>query len=228
MISENKQQKSTQKQEGNDSACKCGKWQRRKEDRPGEILFAALQVFSSKGFAAARLDEVAKKAGVSKGTLYLYFESKQALFKAVVTEFVLPQIQQAEEHAESYQGPIRDLMMNLLQHWQTHVLQTELAGIPKMIIAEASNFPELAEFYVENVVNRVLAFISKLIQLGIDRNEFRHCDPVNTARAFLTPMVFSAIWQHSMSVFDKGFDTKDYLDTHIEIILDGLTKDNQA
>lgn len=211
-----------------DPDCKCGKWQRRKDDRPGEILFAALQVFSSKGFNATRLDEVAKKAGISKGTLYLYFDSKQALFKAVVTEFVLPQIQQAEIHAGNYQGPIRDLLINLLQHWQNNILQTELAGIPKMIIAEASNFPEMAEFYVENVVNRVLKFISGLIRLGVERGEFHRCDPANTARAFLSPLVFSAIWQHSMSSFDKAFDTKAYLDTHIEMFLNGLTKDNHA
>ena len=86
------------------------RWRRRKEERPAEILSAALKIFSVKGFAATRLDEVAKAAGVSKGTLYLYFESKEALFKAVVSEFVLPQIARAEEQAEDYQGSIKELI----------------------------------------------------------------------------------------------------------------------
>ncbi len=203
------------------------RWRRRKQDRPAEILAAALKMFSMKGFAATKLDEVAKEAGVSKGTLYLYFESKEALFKAVVTEFVLPQIAKAEEQAEHYKGSIKDLMFKLLEHWRINILQTELSGISKMMIAEASNFPDLATFYLENVILRTRHFVANLIELAIARGEFRACNTDYAARSFLSIMVFSAIWQHSLAPFDEDYDIKEYLNTHLDIFLHGMLKDDQ-
>ena len=203
------------------------RWRRRKEERPSEILKAALKAFSKKGFAATKLDSVAKEAGVSKGTLYLYFESKEALFKAVVTEFVLPQIAKAEDQAEQYNGSIKSLMSQLMTQWQLNVLETDLSGISKIIMAEASNFPELASFYLENVIQRTRNFVSKLIILGIERGEFRDCQPMYAARAFLTPMVFSAIWQHSLAPFDDDYDVNEYLRFHLDIFLRGISKDKQ-
>ena len=202
------------------------RWRRRKEERPAEILAAALKTFSSKGYAATKLAEVAKEAGVSKGTLYLYFESKEALFKAVVNEFVLPQIAKAEEHAEQYTGSIKDLMVNLLEQWRVNVLETELSGITKMMIAEASNFPDLATFYLENVIQRTRRFVANLINIGIERDEFRQCDSEYAARTFLTPMVFSAIWQNSLAPFDDSYDMNEYLNVHLDIFLRGILKDS--
>lgn len=209
----------------------CGqscRWRRRKQDRPAEILTAALKTFSSKGFAATKLDEVAKEAGVSKGTLYLYFEGKEALFKAVVTEFVLPQIARAEEHAEHNTGSVKDLMIKLLEQWRINVLESELSGMPKIMMAEASNFPELAVFYLENVIQRTRRLVANLIKLGIDRGEFRKCDPFYAARTFLTPMVFSAIWQHSLEPFDESYDINEYLNTSLDIFLRGISKGHQG
>jgi len=204
------------------------RWRRRKQDRPAEILAAALKMFSMKGFAATKLDEVAKEAGVSKGTLYLYFESKEALFKAVVTEFVLPQIAKAEEQAEHYKGSIKDLMFKLLEHWRINVLETELSGISKLMIAEAANFPELATFYLENVILRARRLVANLIDLAIARGEFRACNSDYAARAFLSIMVFSAIWQHSLAPFDEDYDLKEYLNTHLDIFIRGISKDAQG
>lgn len=209
----------------NEESCR---WRRRKQERPSEILAAALKMFSTKGFAASKLDEVAKEAGVSKGTLYRYFESKEALFKAVVCEFVLPQIAKAEEQAEHYTGPIKELMFQLLEHWRVNVLETELSGISKMMIAEASNFPELATFYLENVIQRIRQFVANLIELGIERGEFRECDSEYAARTFLTPMVFSAIWQHSLAPYDKNYDIKEYLNFNLDIFIRGISKDSQG
>ena len=209
----------------NQESCR---WRRRKEDRPAEILAAALKTFSIKGFAATKLDEVAKEAGISKGTLYLYFESKEALFKAVVTEFVLPQIEKAEEQAEHYTGSIKELMFTLLEQWRVNVLETELSGIPKMMIAEASNFPELATFYLENVIQRTRKFVAKLIKLGIEQGEFRECDSEDAARLFLSPMVFAAIWHHSLAPFDNDYNIKEYLSFHLDIFLHGIQKDSQG
>ena len=120
------------------SACR---WRRRKEDRPAEILIAALRLFSDKGFALTKLNDVAKEAGVSKGTLYLYFDGKEALFKAVINEFVLPQIAEAEEQAEQYSGSISDLMIELQERWQINVLETELSGIATVIVSPLKTSP---------------------------------------------------------------------------------------
>lgn len=212
----------------NTAAQESCRWRRRKEDRPAEILTAALKTFSFKGFAATKLDDVAKEAGVSKGTLYLYFESKEALFKAVVSEFVVPQIAKAEEQAEHYSGSIKDLMLNLLQQWRINVLESDISGIPKLIIAEASNFPDLAEFYLENVIKRSRHFVAHLIDLGIERGEFRECDSQYTARCFLTPMVFSAVWQNSLAPFDDSYNLNKYLDLSMDIFMRGILKENQG
>lgn len=209
----------------NEETCR---WRRRKDERPAEILAAALKLFSDKGFAATKLDDVSKEAGISKGTLYLYFESKEAIFKAVVTEFVLPQIKKAEEQAQQFTGSIKDLMFSLLEQWRINVLETELSGIPKMMVAEASNFPELATYYLENVIQRTRKFVASLITLGIERGEFRLCNPEYAARLFLSPMVFSAIWQHSLAPYDNDYDIKEYLNFHLDIFLRGIQKDNEG
>ncbi|MDH5600574.1 MAG: TetR/AcrR family transcriptional regulator [Gammaproteobacteria bacterium] len=201
------------------------RWRRRKEARPAEILLAALKVFSLKGFAATRLDEVAKSAGISKGTLYLYFDSKDALFKAVVVEFILPQIAKAEEQAEDYRGSVMELMLKLVDQWRCNVLETDISGIPKIMVAEASNFPELAQFYLENVIQRTRIFIEKLIQLGIERGEFRQCNPKHAVRTFLTPLVFSAIWKNSLAPFDEYYDINEYLKFTMDNFMRGIKKD---
>src|SRR5256886_10371482 len=127
------------------------RWQRRKAARPAEIVTAALEVFVERGFAAARLEEVARRAGVTKGTLYLYFKSKEALFKAVVRETIVPVIAQGEALAQSFTGSARDLVEQLVRSYWTLVGETRLAGIPKLMMAEAATFPVLTKFYYDEV-----------------------------------------------------------------------------
>ena len=207
------------------SACR---WRRRKEDRPAEILTAALRLFSDKGFALAKLNDVAKEAGVSKGTLYLYFDGKEALFKAVINEFVLPQIAKAEEQAEQYSGSISELMFELQERWRVNILETELSGIPKIMMAEASNFPELAQFYFENVIHRTRNFVENIINIGVERGEFISCNSEYAARTFLTPMVYSAVWKHSLAPFDADYDVKEYLKSNLDIFLRGILKERHG
>lgn len=204
------------------------RWRRRKEDRPAEILAAALRLFSDKGFALTKLNDVAKEAGVSKGTLYLYFDGKEALFKAVINEYVLPQIAEAEEQADQYSGSVSDLMIELQERWRINILETELSGISKIMMAEALNFPELAEYYLENVILRTRRFVAKLISIGIDRGEFISCDPEYAARTFLTPLVFSAMWKHSLASFDSDYDVKLYQKSNLDIFLRGIVKEHHG
>lgn len=199
------------------------RWRRRKEARPGEILEAALDLFAEKGFAATKLTEVAKRAGVSKGTVYLYYESKEALFQALVKEMVLPHIEQSEYTVDEYEGATADLMSGMVQFWLDNVIHTKVCGIPKLVIAEAKNFPEIAKFYIDNVVARGTALIERILQRGIDRKEFDIKDIHHSARAVLAPMIFAAIWEQSLAPFDKQpYDVDKYMKAHLDIILNGL------
>lgn len=199
------------------------RWQRRKAERPGEIIDAALELFVAKGFMATRLDEVAQRAGVSKGTLYLYFENKEALFKAVVETLVVPEIERTEQQIKTFQGSASDLITQLVKQWWVSVGESQLCGLPKLIIAESGNFPELASFYVEQVICRVRRVIALLISRGIATGEFKPCDPAYAARLLLAPMVFAAIYQHSLLPYDsEPFEVPAYLDSHLDIFLHGL------
>jgi len=199
------------------------RWQRRKAERPGEIIDAALELFVAKGFMATRLDEVAQRAGVSKGTLYLYFENKEALFKAVVETLVLPEIERTEQQIQVFDGSPSELISQLVKQWWESVGESRLCGLPKLIMAEAGNFPELASFFVEHVIGRVRDVIAQSISRGIEAGEFRPCDPAYAARLLLAPMVYAAIYQQSLFAYDsEPFEITTYLDNHLDIFLHGL------
>ncbi|MBP7523964.1 MAG: TetR/AcrR family transcriptional regulator, partial [Propionivibrio sp.] len=125
---------------------------RRKDERPSELVSAALDLFVDRGFAATRLDDVAARAGVSKGTLYLYFESKEALFRAVIEEAIVPLLAAAEDEIAGYEGGSIDLLRRLLFGWWEQIGATRLAGVPKLLIAEARNFPAVAQYYHDTVL----------------------------------------------------------------------------
>src|SRR3989442_12947936 len=139
------------------------RWQRRKAARPAEIVTAALEVFVQRGFAATRLEEVARRAGVTKGTVYLYFKSKEALFKAVVRETIVPVIAQGEAIARSFTGSARDLVERLVREYWRLIGETALAGIPKLMMADAATFPDLTRFYYDEVVTRGHRLIAGVI-----------------------------------------------------------------
>lgn len=199
------------------------RWQRRKAERPAEILDAALETFADKGYAATRLDEVARRAGVSKGTLYLYFESKEALFKAVVTTLLVPEIERAEQRIETAEGSAAGLLGQLVRDWWQTVGETRLSSLPKLIVAEAGNFPELARFYNETVIVRARRLIAGVIEQGVRQGEFKPCDPEMTARLLMAPLILAVIWKQSLQPYDEpAMDMARYLDQHVELFLHGL------
>lgn len=207
--------------------CPVGRWKRRKEARPGEIIEAALEIFCEKGFAGARLDDVAHLAGVTKGTVYLYFKNKEALFYAVVNEMVVPKVEQAEAMIANHTGTASSLIQTLVMQWQENVVKTKLSGLPKLIISEAGNFPELGKFYLENVVQRGRRILARVIKKGIDAGEFVECDPKYVSRVILAPMVFTAIWERSLACLDEEkYDVEKFFQTQLEIMLRGLKAPN--
>lgn len=200
------------------------RWERRKDARPQELLAAALDLFVERGFAATRLDDVAMRAGVSKGTLYLYFANKEELFKAVVRENVLPALGEAEDIVGSYEGATTELFREIVFGWWERIGATKASGISKLMLAESNNFPELARFYRDEVIARADAMIAGLIQRGISRGEFRPIDIPHATSVLCAPMLMLMLSQHSFNCQVHPVSPQQYLETFIELFLNGLRK----
>jgi TetR/AcrR family transcriptional regulator len=213
------------------NACPVAKRERRKEARPGELLAAALELFVEKGYAATRAEEVAKLAGVSKGTLFLYFSSKEELFKAVVRENIAGRFPEWNAEFESFKGSTADLLRHSMMLWWTRVGATKAAGISKLMMSEASNFPELAAFYQKEVIEPGHNLIRRILQRGMDSGEFRSIDLTHGVYTILAPMIFLMTWCHSMGAcagVSMALEPEEYLATQINTILYGLCTNDIA
>ena len=201
------------------------RWQRRKDARPEELIAAALDEFVERGYEAAKLADVARRAGVTKGTIYLYFESKEALFKAVVRETIVPVIAQGEALARSFTGSARELLEQLVREYWRLVGETALAGIPKLMMAEAATFPELTRFYYDEVVTRGHRLMAGVIERGIKNGEFRPVDVRVAAKLAMSPLMHAVVARRAFaSCMPEGFNVQQYLDTHIDLYLHGIAK----
>lgn len=199
------------------------RWHRRKSARPREIAAAALEVFVARGFRGARLEEVARRAGISKGTLYLYYKNKESLFRAVVREMVVPEIARVEQHVRNYSGSSANLIRDLVERWWDTIGETRLCGVPKLMVAESENFPELARYYTEEAVRRVRRLFATVLKRGIARGEFRPCHVAYTVRLLTAPMVFAAIYEHSLRPHDADpYDPRRFLREHVDLFLNGI------
>jgi TetR/AcrR family transcriptional regulator len=201
------------------------KRERRKDARPGELLDAALDLFVEKGFAATRAEEVAKRAGVSKGTLFLYFASKEELFKAVVRENISGRFGEWSQELDTFEGSSADLLRYCIAVWWERIGSTKASGITKLIMSEAGNFPELLRFYKTEVITPGNALIERVLQRGIDSGEFRVMNLKYGVYTVLAPMLFLATWQHSFGTckdFVADLNPTEYIALQVETILHGL------
>ena len=199
------------------------KWRRRSEARPGEIIEAALTVFSEKGFAAARLDDIAARAGVSKGALYLYFETKQDLFRAVVRDTVAPNLAAVEAFASQGGLAFGDLVRLVFARIADVVAEGRLGPVAKMVIGESRNFPELAKVWHEDVVSRVLSALSGAIAAAQARGEVRAGDPRLYVMSLAGPLLMGVLWREVfVPIGAEPIDMKALLAQHADAILGGL------
>jgi AcrR family transcriptional regulator len=199
------------------------RWQRRKEARPSEILAAAMETFVEHGYAATKLEDVAKRAGVTKGTLYIYFESKEALFKAVVRESIVPILATAEQMAQDRSADPKLLLRRLMNDWWEAMGPSGLGGLPKLVMSEATNFPELAQFWYDEVVRRGRQVFAQVLRRGMEQGTFRSVDVDLAVRMILAPVLMAAIWKHSFLACEKeAFPVEQYLATSIDIFLRGV------
>lgn len=209
------------------SPARAGKprWERRKERRPAELVAAALDLFVERGFAATRLDEVAARAGVSKGTLYLYFDSKEELFKAVVRERIVPLLDASRRTLQQPGGSSELLIRQFFRDWWQTFGATDLAGIAKLVLSEAGNFPEVARFFQAEVIEPNNALFGALIRRGIERGEFRELDPLAAAQLCLSPLVLKAIWARAFEQHGPqgtGIDPERFLVAHADFVMAAL------
>jgi AcrR family transcriptional regulator len=199
------------------------RWRRLPGERPGHILTAALDTFVENGFAASRLEDVAERAGISKGTLYLYFESKEALFQAVIRENIVALIERGEQLVDTYSGSSRDLLGELIRRWWGGVYHTRASALPKLILSESSNFPEVARYYFDEVVLRGRRLFGRALRRGVESGEFRALDLDYATKVIMSPIVLAMIWKHSMVKCQiEELDFNRHIDTVIDIVLHGI------
>lgn len=201
------------------------KRERRKEARPGELLEAALALFVEKGFAATRVEEVAARAGVSKGTLFIYFPSKEELFKAVVRENASRHLSDAFREVAEFTGTSTDLLREFLRRWWTQYGGTPAAGLTKLMMSEAANFPELAQYYQDEVIDPSHELLRRVLQRGIDSGEFRPVDTHAVVQLTVAPLVQMVTWRFSLAPCfpaAQQIDPLTLIDLHADMLVRGL------
>ena len=193
------------------------RYQRRKEDRPQEITQAALEAFTEKGYAATRVEEVAKRAGVSKGLMYLYFKTKEELFKAVVKSVVIRRIDRLIGNIESTDLSSEDFIRGPLLSFMKQVPESPVAIVIRLLISEGPRHPDLVDYYYENVVAKGLAAITGFVERGVERGEFRKSVITELPQLFLAPVMLSIIW--GIVFKTRELDTDKLIETQIDMLL---------
>ncbi len=199
--------------------------QRRKEARPGELLDAALALFVEKGFAATRVDEVAARAGVSKGTPFLYYPSKEELFKAVIHETLAGRFDEWNAEFEAFQGSSAELVRYCLHSWWERIGMTPASGITKLVLSEAGTFPDVAAYYQQHVITPGHDLLKRILQRGVNSGEFRPLDLEYAVYGLIAPMIFLLTWKHSMAPCcppSQQIDPKTFIDTQVDLLLQGM------
>ncbi len=201
-----------------------GRWRRRSEARPGEILRAALEQFVEHGYSATKMEDIARRAGVTKGTVYLYYRSKEELFRAAVEESIVPSLSLGEQLLEEQATSAVALFRTLIATWWDFMSAPPVSGIPKLIAAEAVNFPSVATFFSEQVQQRGRRLFERVLERGVASGEFRsELDPRAAARVALAPVVWALIHLHSLHACDRtDVDLDTFLEQHVEIFLRGI------
>jgi AcrR family transcriptional regulator len=204
-------------------------WQRRKQARPGEILEAALAVFAEKGFAAARMEDIALKAGVTKGTIYLYFPSKEEVFKQLAREHVGAALGAGIEQARNHQGSAREFLALFFTIVGGLIQRSEGAVLPKIIIGESGNFPELARFWHDEVIEKAMSMLSGVIERGIAKGELRPIMPEYAVRTIMSAILMSLIWRTVFAPFEpEPLDIPKFLAFHLDVVMRGLAPEGQT
>ena len=203
------------------------RWQRRAEERPGEIMRAGLKLFARKGFAATRLEDIADAAGVSKATIYLYFKNKQDLFVSTVREFAEARVERIEAFLDEYQGSYAQLLELVLRQLYEAAQTPELRAIVKTVIAEAGNFEDIRDYHRDHVVLKGLGMMTRIIEAGIKKGEFRPCDPQAAAQSIVFPLLMNSIGRQTFGELPI-LDPEKLFAAHMDFVKRGLAADRET
>jgi TetR/AcrR family transcriptional regulator len=199
------------------------KRERRKDARPRELLDAALALFVEQGFAATKVEDVARRAGVSKGTLFLYFATKEELFKAVVRENIVGQFSEFNVALDSFGGTTETLLRTFMTAWWHRVGATHSAGICKLMVSEGGKFPELADFYRTEVIDPACQIIGRVLTRGVQRGELEARHAQHSVYTLLAPILFLMLWNSAPGLSGSmALDGQAFLDTQIDVLLHGI------
>ncbi len=199
------------------------RWRRRKDDRPGEIMDAALDVFLEKGYAATRLEDIAQKAKVTKGTLFIYFTNKEDLFRSLVREGIGQLAAFKDQSHTDLRASAHEIILLMVHNWWKFLANSNFGKLPKIIISEATNFPDITKMYMDDVILPGRKMMADVVQKGIDAGEFQSVDAEIAARIILAPLFMLLIWRYSASAFEKKpIHELDYINTHVNLSINGL------
>lgn len=204
------------------------KWRRRAEARPEEILEAALSEFTERGFDGARMEDVARRAGLSKAGVYLYFESKEALLKALIEGKLSPLAQQAKAIAAAGAADPEGALRLLMRAAIARVADPRVFAVPRLMIGLSARFPEITDFYRSHVVEPARAAFESIVAQGVARGVFRDVDPKAAARAFIGPILFEAMWTHVLRGESAFAAPEILIEAQLDILFQGLAAERSA
>ena len=193
------------------------RYQRRKEDRPQEITEAAFDAFAEKGFAATKVEEVARRAGISKGLLYLYFKTKEELFKAVIRGVVTPRVDELTRTLDSSELSAEAFIRGPLLTFMKRLPGSPASVVIRLMISEAPNHPDLVDYYWDNVASRALGALRQLLERGVADGEFRESAVNDLPQLFVAPVMMSIVW--GIVFADRSLDTDKLIETQVDMIL---------
>lgn len=203
------------------SGAASGPRRRRKDARPAELIEAGIEEFAARGYAATRLEDVARRAGVSKGTIYRYFEDKEALFLAAMRSRVVAVIGEIEGAIDAFPGSTRDLLTMVIRLAHRQIVGSNIRVLIRIVIAEADNFPTLAEFYYRETIAKGRAALERIVARGIDRGEVRPGAAAALPIVVMAPAVMAALWRMT---FERHAPIAPdaFVEAHLDLVLNGL------
>jgi AcrR family transcriptional regulator len=198
------------------------RWRRRAEARPEEILDAALEEFTARGFDAARMEDIAKRAGLSKAAIYLYFPSKMALLEALIEAKITPLAAGIEQFAKAGAADPMNALRMAATAAAHRLSDPALFAVPRLVIGISGRFPEIAEYYRTHVVARARAALETLIEAAMARGQMRKADKNAVVRAFIGPLLFEAMWTHVLGGETALNEPQKLIQQQLEVLLNGL------
>ncbi|MBX5204684.1 TetR/AcrR family transcriptional regulator [Rhizobium sp. NZLR1] len=198
------------------------KWNRRKDARPSEIVDAAMALFAENGFANTKLDDVARRAGVAKGTLYRYFDTKEALFRAVVQHLLTNHLEVVEKAGKAFEGSLAEFVPMLLKRAAQSLGDDRLPGLARVMLAEGRAFPDLAAVWHDELAARMLDLIAGMVAKAQDRGEVRPGDPRLYAFSIIGPISVALLYHEAFGSRADAPDLEALASQHAETILRGM------